>query len=324
MKKDATKILKRSEYNPIMCVDDYPGIAQLFNPTAVKIGDEYVMLVSVVEHAAPLSKSGTIAVGVTRVARSKDGIHFELSDKNFISGADVPKQWPYAEYYAHFIDNRLTKIEDTYYMITPVCGMPGFQSPVGMLGKTKDFEAYEAIDIITAPRNRGASLFPEKINRKYYKLDRPGAGPAPGADIWISASPDLVHWGEFKPVLAPGYRFWNASKVGPTPPIKTDKGWLVIVHGVFMPAGGATYYLGAILLDLEEPWKVIGKTNSYILAPEMPYEFHGTSDNTVFACGAVAEYENDKIILYYGGADKYICRADGCLSELVDACIEGI
>ncbi len=317
MKKDATRILKRYENNPVLDVKDYPGIAQLYNPSAVKFGDEIIVLVSVVEHAA--TRGYGRDVGQTRIARSKDGIHFELSDEDFIY---VPDEWYGAELYHHFIDNRVTKIDDTYYIVTPIM-VNGFQCPVGMLGKTKDFKKYEPIDIITAPRNRGASLFPEKINGKYYKLDRPGGGDD-HADIWISASEDLIHWGEFKPLLAPNYRFWNADKIGPTPPIKTSKGWLEIMHGVFTPAGGTAYYLGAVLLDLEQPWKIIGKTNSYILAPEMPYEMHGNCDNTVFACGAIADEKTDEFTLYYGGCDKYICMAKGSLSELINACIEGL
>ena len=176
--------------------------------------------------------------------------------------------------------------------------------------------------IILVPQNCGASLFPEKINGKYYKLDRPGGGDGSNGDIWISASEDLIHWGEFKPVIAAGYRFWNVEKIGPTPPIKTDKGWLDIIHGVYRPAGGTYYYVGAMLLDLEQPWRVIGRTNSYILAPEEPYERHGNCDNTVFPCGAIADYEKDQIRLYYGACDNYICLAQGSLSELTDACIK--
>jgi len=243
-----------------------------------------------------------------------------LEDKNFIDVQAEGMPW---DLYHHFIDNRVTKIDDIYYIITPVM-VNQFDSPVGMLGKTKDFKTYERIEIITAPKNRGASLFPEKINGKYYKLDRPGGGDGGNGDIWISASEDLVHWGEFKPVLAAGYRFWNVEKIGPTPPIKTDKGWLDIIHGVFSPAGGTYYYLGAMLLDLDEPWKVIGKTNSYIMAPETGYEKHGNCDNTIFACGAIADYDKDQIRLYYGACDNYICLATGSLSELVDACIKGI
>lgn len=318
MNKDATRILKRcNDGKPVINVDDYPGLAQVYNPTGVKIGDETVVVVSVVEHAGSWGIGRD--VGQTRIARSKDGIHFELSDEDFIK---IPKDFPCADLYHHFIDNRITKIDDTYYIVTPAM-VKGFLSPVALLGKTKDFKTYEPIDVIAAPKNRGVSLFPEKINGKYYRLDRP-AGTVDDGEIWLAASEDLLHWGEFKPVLAPNYRFWNAKKIGPTPPIKTSKGWLDIIHGVFHPAGGRTYYLGAMLLDLEEPWKVIGKTNSYILCPETEYELHGNCDNTVFACGAIGNEETDELTLYYGACDKYICMAQGSLSEMVDACIEGI
>jgi beta-1,4-mannooligosaccharide/beta-1,4-mannosyl-N-acetylglucosamine phosphorylase len=200
----------------------------------------------------------------------------------------------------------------------------GYDAPVGMLGRTKDFETYERMDIITAPKNRGASLFPEKINGKYYKLDRPGGGDGGDGDIWISASTDLIHWGEFKPVIAAGYRFWNVQKIGPTPPIKTDKGWLDIMHGVFSPAGGTYYYIGAILLDLDEPWKVIGKTNSYLMMPQEEYEKHGNCDNTIFPCGAIAKYDIDELWMYYGATDFSICLATGSLSAIVEACINEI
>lgn len=316
--KDATRILKRHPQNPLIHVKDYPGVAQIYNPSPVKFGDETILLVSVVEYAAKRGYGRD--VGQTRIARSKDGIHFVLGTENFVDTQAEGMPW---NLYHHFIDNRVTKIDDWYYIITPVM-VKDFASPVGMLGRTKDFKTYERIDIITQPSNRGASLFPEKINGKYYKLDRPGGGDGSNGDIWISASLDLIHWGEFKPVLAAGYRFWNVQKLGPTPPIKTEKGWLDIIHGVFTPAGGTYYYVGAMLLDLEEPWKVIGKTNSYILGPEEDYERHGNCDNTVFPCGAIADYEKDQIRLYYGACDNYICLATGSLSELVQACIDEI
>lgn len=314
--KDATRILTRYENNPILHVQDFPGAAQLYNPSPVMYRDETVLLVSVVEHSA--TEGYGRDVGQTRVARSRDGVNFTLGTENFIR---VPENMHCAELYHHYIDNRVTKIDDTYYIVTPVM-VHGFNSPVGLLGKTYDFVDYEPIDIITQPKNRGASLFPEKINGKYYKLDRPGGGDGSNGDIWISASEDLIHWGEFKPVIAAGYRFWNVEKIGPTPPIKTDKGWLDIIHGVYRPAGGTYYYVGAMLLDLDEPWRVIGRTNSYILAPEEPYERHGNCDNTVFPCGAIADYEKDQVRLYYGACDNYICLAQGSLSELTDACIK--
>ena len=316
--KDATRIFKRYEEGPLLHIKDFPGKAQIYNPAPVQYGDETILLVSVVEHAA--TRGYGRDVGQTRIARSNDDINFVLSEENFIDPQAVGEPW---DRYHHFIDNRITKIEDWYYIITPVM-VNGFDSPVGMLGRTKDFKSYERIDIITQPKNRGASLFPEKINGKYYKLDRPGGGDGGDGDIWISASPDLIHWGEFKPVLSAGYRFWNVNKIGPTPPIKTDEGWLDIIHGVFTPAGGTYYYIGAMLLDLEEPWKVIGKTNSYLMMPEEQWEKHGNCDNTIFPCGAIADYDKDQIRLYYGACDFAICLATGSLSETVEACIKGL
>ena len=315
--KDATKILARHPQNPLIHVGDYPGIAQIYNPSPVMFNGETILLVSVVDH-----KTGRTGrdVGQTRIARSRDGIHFELGRENFINMGTT--EYPY-NLTKHFIDNRVTKIGDTYYIITPAM-MDGFDSPVGVLGRTDDFVTYERIEIITQPKNRGASLFPEKINGKYYKLDRPGGGDGGNGDIWISASPDLVHWGGFKPVLAANYKFWNMMKIGPTPPIKTDKGWLDIMHGVYTPAGGTYYYIGAILLDMEQPWKVIGKTSSYLLGPEKDYETRGNCDNTVFPCGAIADYGKDELRLYYGACDSCICLAAGSLSEIVEACLSEI
>ncbi len=315
--KDATRILSRHPGNPLMHVGNHPGLAQIYNPSPVMYDGETILLVSVVDHRT--SRPGR-DVGETRIARSKDGVHFELSEENFI--AMGTRESPY-NITKHYIDNRVTRIGDVYYVITPVM-MDGFDCPVGVLGRTSDFVVYERLDIITQPKNRGASLFPEKIDGKYYKLDRPGGGDGSHGDIWISSSPDLLHWGSFRPVIAANYRFWNMMKIGPTPPIKTDEGWLDIIHGVFSPAGGTYYYIGAILLDLEQPWKVIGKTASYLLKPEEEYERHGNCDNTVFPCGAIAEYERDLLRLYYGACDSSICLATGSLSEIIDACLKEI
>jgi len=314
---DATHILTRHSQNPLLRIEDYPGVAQIYNPAPVQFGDETLLLVSVVEHAATHGYGRD--VGQTRIARSSDGINFILGTDNFIDTQAVGMPW---DLYHHFIDNRVTKIDDTYYIITPVM-VRGFDSPVGMLGKTTDFKTYERIAIITAPKNRGASLFPEKINGLYWKFDRPGGGDGSGGDIWISSSPDLVNWGNFQPVLAAGYRYWNTQKIGPTPPIRTPDGWLEIIHGVFVPAGGTYYYVGAILLDLDEPWRVIGKTNSWILAPKADYERAGNCDNTVFPCGALGDLDKDELRLYYGATDDKICLATGSIRELLAACKNG-
>lgn len=310
--KDSTGILRRHPANPLIQAKDHPGISSLFNPAPALYNGKVILLVSVLPFT-------TARFGETRVAESEDGIHFTLRDEAFVN--IHREEFPYNVVCEHVIDNRVTKIDDWYYLITPVQADKGrFLSPAGVLGRTKDFESYEPIEIITQPLNRGASLFPQKINGKYFKLDRPGAGDGSAGSIWLSSSPDLIHWGCFRPVLAPGYSFWNRCKIGPTPPIWTPEGWLVIVHGVFNPAGGIYYYIGAILLDLEEPWKVIGKTKSWLLAPEERYETNGMCDNVVFPCGALADLDTDELLLYYGAADSSICLATGKVSDVLHCC----
>ena len=125
-------------------------------------------------------------------------------------------------------------------------------------------------------------------------------------------------------LLNPGYVRWGTQKIGPTPPIRTASGWLVIVHGVFRPCDGPHYSIGAILLDLEDPCRVIGKTTSFLLTPEEPYETNGLVDNVVFPCGAIADERGDELHLYYGAADTCICLATGSLSAVIEACKQQI
>ncbi len=304
-------ILKRHPKNPLIVPEDVPGnIMQVFNPSPVKYKDKTILLLSVI----PYANTG----GETRLAVSDDGIKFEISDEPFIKLNK--NQFPYTSINKHIIDSRVTEIDGVYYILTPIASSNG--GPVGVLGKTNDFKSYKCIDVITQPQNRGASLFPEKINGKYYKLDRPGSGDnaSPG-NIWLSSSPDLIHWGCFKPVMNQRHVSWATLKIGPTPPIKTEKGWLTVIHGVNRQCSGTCYSIGAILLDLEKPWEVIGHTEKPILTPERDYEIKGWVPNTVFPCGAIADHDNDALRLYYGAADSRICLAEGSLSEIVEECM---
>jgi len=311
--KHVTQILKRHPSNPVISPKDHPGMCKIYNPSPAMYNGETILLLSILHsHRGPDN-------GETRVARSKDGIHFTIADEPFIKLNT--KKYPFNIIDRHVIDNRTTQIGDTYYIMTPIM-TDRFDAPATILGKTKDFKKYELMEVVTQPKNRGASLFPEKINGKYYKLDRPGGGQGQYCTIWLSSSPDLIHWGCFRPILRPGYSFWNPIKIGPTPPIKTKKGWLVIMHGVQIPSGGTYYYIGAILLDLKDPTKILGKTRSFLLGAEAEYERKGTCDNVVFPCGAIGDYEKDELRLYYGAADTCICLATGSLSEVVEACVK--
>ena len=308
-----TKILTRHSQNPLITPQDVEGLKAVFNPSPVYFKGQTILLLSMIffDH-----KFG----GETRVARSNDGINFTIDDSTFIDLK--PYGYPFDTIYKHVIDNRVTKIDNTYYILTPV-GNDKFSAPCTVLGKTMDFKKYEVIDVINLPINRGSSLFPEKINGKYFKIDRPGAGTGIsypfGGDLWISSSYDMIHWGQYRPLIEANFK-WGQEKIGPTPPIKTSEGWLVITHGVNPGGDVGVYRIGAILLDLENPCLIKGFTKEALLEPEMEYEKNGCVSEVVFPCGAIADENKDQFKLYYGGADSNICLAEGRLSEIVEAC----
>ncbi|MCL2003075.1 MAG: glycoside hydrolase family 130 protein [Oscillospiraceae bacterium] len=310
---DATKIMKRHPKNPLITPDCIPGTYAVFNPSPVMYQDKTILALSIYPHDMRKFEAGGIYI-----AASDDGIHFDIRhEKPFIDISSC--EYPFSLIKGIFIDCRITKIEDTYYILTPM-SIDG-EGPFAVMGSTKDFETYTPIEIVSLPSNRGSSLFPEKINGQYYRLERPTADSNHPGSIWISSSPDLIHWGCYRPILQPGYSIWNIIKIGPTPPIKTKDGWLVVIHGVTSwMHSDYHYHIGAVLLDLENPNKVIGRTRSYLLAPETDYEINGIVDNVCFPCGAIGDLEKDELRIYYGGADKCICLAAGALSEVVEAC----
>ena len=307
-------ILKRHQENPIIKPADFPGAEAIMNPGQTMYNGKTILLVSVFHRSGYYrGKPGA----TTHAAESEDGVRFKINPEPFLNG----------------IDTRITKIEDAYYIVNP--GLPdswadefGSLGTFGLLGKTKDFRKYEYIETISLPDNRVPCLFPEKINGKYFRVDRPYRVIPDDlhkfGNIWLSSSPDLIHWGYHRPLLkaeqaGPG---WTGLKIGPTPPIKTNKGWLMITHGVSQSCSGHRYRLGAILMDLEDPTKILGKTKSHILAPYESYELMGKVPNVVFTCGAIPDYNKNQIRVYYGAADTCIGLATGSLSELVDACLK--
>ena len=143
------------------------------------------------------------------------------------------------------------------------------------------------------------------------------------ANIWLSRSPDLIHWGENRVVLRRGCTRWASTKIGPTPPVRTDKGWLEIYHGVLDTFSGFRYCIGACLLDLEQPEKVLGVMKSYLLAPETEYELNGVIPNVVFTTGCVVEPASRELRIYYGASDTSIGLATGNVDEIVEMCLKG-
>ncbi len=191
------------------------------------------------------------------------------------------------------------------------------------LAITKDFKNWIKLGRITDSSldDRDVILFPEKINGKFAMLHRPKewVGETYGVDkpaVWIRFSDDLLTWNEPSTMIIGGIKGgWEEKTGGSTPPLKTDKGWLVIYHGV--ENGGRGYYrVGAVMLDLEDPTKVIGRTKNYIMEPEFDYEIEGYYKGCVFPTGNVIV--GDTLYVYYGAADKNVGLATCNVEELVD------
>jgi len=304
-------LLKRHEANPLIVPADFPhGPADaVFNCGQTMMGGTTILLTSVVfADGRPPN---------IYVARSEDGLDFTFDDEPLFERCELPG---IRELDRHIIDPRVTKIGDEYYIVRPTGSVA-----VGLMYKTKDFKSVEFIDCIALAHNRVPCLFPEKIGGYYWKIDRPSIGKPPDnqGDMWISRSPDLIHWGHYRPLLG---RFgpWGGHKIGPTPPIRTEAGWLEIIHGVTRSCSTTRYSLGAVLLDLEDPEKVIGRMGGYLITPETPYEIQGRVPDVIFSCGAIADPDERRLRVYYGGADTVICLATGDLDAIIEACRQGV
>jgi predicted GH43/DUF377 family glycosyl hydrolase len=189
------------------------------------------------------------------------------------------------------------------------------------LARTYDFAAVDRIALISQADMRNVVIFPEKIAGRYLRLDRPHSHISPWS-IWISSSPDLVHWGDSRLVIGPARYHWDEEKIGPgATPIKTAAGWLSIYHGVFPTVRGGVYRLGVALHDLADPAKVLGVADDWIVEPTDPWELTGYVPNVVFTCGAIPE-DDGTVKIYWGGADTVMCVGTAKIQDLVDLCLK--
>jgi beta-1,4-mannooligosaccharide/beta-1,4-mannosyl-N-acetylglucosamine phosphorylase len=202
----------------------------------------------------------------------------------------------------------VVKIDDTYY----IQWCDDMRGPSIGLGKTKDFKTFTRMPNPLMPYNRNGVLFPSKINGKYFLLSRPSdTGHTPFGNIYISESPDLIHWGKHRFVMGNGGQgWWQGTKIGAGPaPIKTKDGWLLFYHGVSNTCNGFVYSIGAAILAIDDPAKVIYRTRDYLLTPEKPYETIGFVPNVTFPCACLTDAASGKIAIYYGAADTYTAIA---------------
>lgn len=341
--------LKKFEGNPILSpleTNDWESLVTC-NPGVYYDNGMFYMLY----RAAGNDEEHVIRLGL---ATSKDGFRFERASDQpvFTPSQDGPDS-------GCVEDPRIVKFDDEYYItyayrpvapgqywkfghdevLLPPCGEFAPKALSQNLGNTglavtSDFLNYRRLGRLTSPvlDDRDVILFPEKINGKFVMLHRPKQyiGELYGVDfpsIWIKFSDDMLNWEDKEShlLLAGKEGTWEEKIGGSTPPLKTEKGWLVLYHGV--EHGGKGYYrVGALLLDLEDPLKVLAKTDDFILEPETEFETVGHYNGCVFPTGNVIV--DDTLYVYYGGADKYVCVAtcpvDELLEYLLTACKYGV
>jgi len=308
-KQSYRELFKRASENPILTAKNWPYAANsVFNPAAT-IYNGKVLLLARVEDRRGFSH-------LTK-AVSDDGVSNWFID-------DMPTIEPDPENYPEekwgIEDPRITWVEELgKYAVVYTAFSEG--GPMVAMALTEDFETFERLGPVMPPEDKDAVLFPKRINGKWLLIHRPiPAYSEPGAHIWISMSEDLKFWGEHQILInARKGGWWDANKVGiNTPPLETDEGWLILYHGVRQTAAGAIYRLGLALLDLENPLKVLRRSDEWVFGPQEIYEREGDVHDVVFPCGWIHDKATGEIKMYYGAADTCIALATTNVSDLLD------
>ena len=301
------ELIQRYKGNPILTKNHVPYLVEtVHNAAAAKFGAEHVMVFR--SHL----RNGRSILGL---ARSKDGFNFKVDPEPFMTPA---KHGIFAEYEEFGIEDPRICLIDGQYLIT-YSAYSGHGVRVALAGTT-DFKSVERIALITEADYRNVVLFPKKFGGRFARLDRPHSEISPWS-IWISYSPDLIHWGDSRLIMKPAPYHWDQMKIGPgATPFETPQGWLSIYHGVFQTMDGAIYRLGVALHDLNDPSKILGISDEWILQPEDPWEVTGYVHNVVFTCGAIPESDGT-VKIYWGGADTVMCVGTALINDLVDLCL---
>lgn len=242
---------------------------------------------------------------------SDDGLAWRIDNEpiRFATGIkDLPYEYGY--------DPRVTQLEDKFYVNW--CNGLNWDPTIGCAW-TKDFKKFHQMENITLPCNRNGVLFPRKIGGRYAMLSRPSdIGHTPFGNIFYSESPDLEFWGHHRFVMGTSGG-WQKTKIGPGPvPLETRDGWLMIYHGVMTSCAGFFYSFGAALLDLDKPWKVLYRTQDYLIAPREPYELTGDVPNVTFPVAMLADAPTGRLAIYYGCADTVTGLCFAQVDELIE------
>ena len=345
-----TDIAKRFKENPLLSPGDLPSshpglqIECLLNPGVFRYEEKIGLLIRVAER--PVQKEGFISFPVLkpdgtmeimelrkdhpdidlsdprviqycgksylttlshlRLVFSNDGIHFnEPAQPVILSGKGDLETFGIE-------DCRVTQIEGSYYLTYTAVSENGVG--VGMMS-TRNWRHFERNGMIFAPHNKDCALFEAKVGDLYYALHRPSGVDIGGNYIWLSQSPDLTHWGNHRCILTTRKGKWDEQRIGAgASPIRTERGWLEIYHGADR---NNRYCLGAFLTDLNDPSKILARSDSPIMEPIMDYEQTGFFGNVVFTNGHLVD--GDQVTIYYGASDEHICGARFSIQEILDS-----
>ena len=315
--------LKRHPANPLLSARDVPYPSTLvFNAGITKYQGQYVMVFRNDYSPPGTGRIDTVNLGL---ATSADGIRWQVSPKPCFA-------WPPNQARGAY-DPRLTVIDGRCVMCFALDTPHGIRAGIAV---TEDFDRFDVLGL-SVPDNRNTVLFPEKIGGRYVRLERPF--PVYGYygkhkerfEIWLSESPDLVFWGKSDLVLGVEDVPFCNSKIGPgAPPVKTRRGWLTTFHAVDVdPSRGKNgweekwqkrYTAGLMLLDLNDPRKIVGLCREPILAPEASYEISGGCRNNVIFPGGMILEESGEVKIYYGAADTVECLATAHVDNLLALC----
>jgi predicted GH43/DUF377 family glycosyl hydrolase len=299
-------VFVRHPGNPIITAADLPYRANtVFNAGVTQFEDDTLLLLRV-EDRRGLSH--------LTVARSKDGITDWRVDTAPTFVAD-PDNHP--EEMWGIEDPRITYVPEQQRWLITYTAYSG-AGPLVALAATTDFRSFERLGPVTTPEDKDAALFPVRFDGRWALIHRPvTASPSPAANIWLSYSPDLKHWGDHQMILpARQGGWWDANKIGLSPPpLLCDRGWLVLYHGVKMTVSGGIYRLGLALLDRDDPRKVLQRGDEWLFTPSEDYERQGDVDEVVFPCGWLLY--GDTVRLYYGAADTCLAIATAPLADLL-------
>jgi len=303
---DARELFTRHRDNPIITVGQLPYPANaVFNPGAAKVDGETVLLLRVEDLRG---------ISSLHVARSADGIAgWKFDDQPLL--APDPE---HGEEVWGCEDPRLTYLPEREEWAIAYTAYSN-RGPLVSLAVTKDFREVRRLGPVMPPEDKDAALLPNRIGGRWAMIHRPS--PLRGsANIWISYSPDLRHWGDHTLLMeARSGAWWDAGKIGLGPqPLATPDGWLLAYHGAHETASGPIYRVGLALLDLEDPCQVLRRSDEWVMGPTAPFERIGDVNKVVFPNGWVHDQETDRLYLYYGAADTVVAVASALMSDVLD------